>query len=187
MSDATWTTKDGRVLLVENMDNQHLKNTILYLRRNCADRKQRHSLELLGVPASTDWAARQAFKLELETLASESPREWLERQKDYQAMVDEADWRSAYLVPDDAGWVVEAEELKEQLLAKAKSMGHALMSRFEREMRTMPLPNLPADKEYDRLMRIVRDASWDVSPAEFARLVDLARDLSPLTITVALW
>lgn len=93
MSPISWTTQDGRTLLIWEMTTSHLQNTISWLERKAKRLQQqdraREESDLLGAIATTQGEmALDALESCLARIMKDdsTPREWLARQPIYRAL-----------------------------------------------------------------------------------------------------
>lgn len=86
-----WQTKDGRVVKIADMDDEHLVNSIRLLKR--VVRKMRFSRDLAGwhvLNFAQGEMAEYAIESDLELDARLSDEEWLERHTAYEELFGEA-------------------------------------------------------------------------------------------------
>lgn len=97
MTTATWTTREGLTVPIGRMSNQHLRNTIRYLRRNAQQRADRPvqivymNEGLLGFDMTVDDTLQPSSGL--------TPAEYLRQHTPYEAMLWHAKRRKLNIEP----------------------------------------------------------------------------------------
>jgi len=83
-----WRTKDGTVIRVKDMDDDHLRNTIRMLQKNALAKRELHTLSYLVGPYPQGEMAQVAFDSEFDQLLDSS---WMEFVPEvYNLMLEEA-------------------------------------------------------------------------------------------------
>jgi hypothetical protein len=86
----TWTTREGDVLQIREMETQHILNCLAMLERTAALRKRRAELEMTLSPFQPQGdMATDAFNYEFDELLSTQPLKWARRQPQYRALLKE--------------------------------------------------------------------------------------------------
>lgn len=72
MSETTWTTRDGRTILIRDMTDRHLRNTLAFMRRNVEHYRNAEALHAWAyaeyAPDGAAGAAEQAAYFVLEVM-----------------------------------------------------------------------------------------------------------------------
>ncbi len=68
----TWTTQFGDVLLIEEMDDQHIINTIKMLWRNASLKAFQQAMKMVHGPQPRGDGAMMAFEQELDAIDAET-------------------------------------------------------------------------------------------------------------------
>lgn len=87
----SWTTRDGRTLLIEDMDDQHLVNTIKFIRRGAILRLYRELLTMEIYMEDAPDGARAACEMESKRLEQMTDDEYITlKVKSFPKMLKEA-------------------------------------------------------------------------------------------------
>lgn len=98
--NTTWKTKDGRIIPIRDMSDQHLANTIRMLERCApAHRSAEQEACMGGCAGLQSEMAQYAAEQGVDEMFEESPEEWLERQPTYKALVKERKRRKKACAP----------------------------------------------------------------------------------------
>lgn len=82
-----WTTRDGRVLRIGDMDRSHRENTMAWLLRTAKHHHARAVLRLqFMVPGDCSIHVQDGFDREFDDLLRRDPVEWMREQPIFQAL-----------------------------------------------------------------------------------------------------
>lgn len=84
-----WIKKDGTRILIKDMDNDYLKNTINFIFKRADFYKLLYELYFCSLPKPNGDFAFMAYEQELSSLLNEEAEEWIQEQPLYKAMVEE--------------------------------------------------------------------------------------------------
>ena len=86
----TWLTRDGRILLIINMEDTHLVNTIRYLEKTAPARMTALAMNMLSYAADAPDGAADCAEAGAMELADMPVEEFLANDRKYQALLKEA-------------------------------------------------------------------------------------------------